>query len=70
MPIEAHNNPELQGAVPARQTLAAGSSNSNSHNAGGGGGEPSPEEIRDVLNQLRQVLPRLQEMADKAQPPA
>jgi hypothetical protein len=65
MPIDAHDNPELKGEVPGRQVLAAGSSNSNSHNAGGGGGEPTQQEMRDTLTQLRDLLPRLKQVADK-----
>jgi hypothetical protein len=44
--------------------IAAGSSNSNSHNAGGGG-EVEPEEIREILGQLRTLLPDLQRVAER-----
>jgi hypothetical protein len=64
MPIDAHDNPQLRGTVPDRAALAAGSSNSNSHNAGGGG-EVEPEEIREILGQLRTLLPDLQRVAER-----
>jgi len=65
MPIDAHDNPELQGTGPGRAALAAGSSNSNSHNAGGGGSEASVQEMRDTLTQLQTLLPRLQQAVER-----
>jgi hypothetical protein len=64
MPIDAHDNPELRGSVPGRGALAAGSSNSNSHNAGGGGEVQTPEMV-EILNQLRTLLPQLQQVAER-----
>jgi hypothetical protein len=66
MGIGAHDNPELRDA-PARVELAAGSSNSNSHNQGGGGGGGSvaPAEMRETLDQLSALLPRLNSVVER-----
>jgi hypothetical protein len=66
MPIDAHDNPELRGTIPDRGALAVGSSNSNSHNSGGGGGgEVQPQEMQEILSQLRTLLPQLQQAAER-----
>jgi hypothetical protein len=64
MPIEEHKNIGL----PPRAELqaAGGSSNSNSHNTGGGGEITRPE-LEQVLGQLSDLLPRL-EQAVRQQP--
>jgi hypothetical protein len=67
MPIDAHDNPGLEGVGPGRGQVAVGSSNSNSHNAGGGG-EVTQQEVRDALRQLADLLPRLQRAAEQTGP--
>lgn len=68
MAIDAHDNPQVRGIVPDQGPLAAGSSNSNSHNAGGGGGGGGgvqPQEMQEILSQLRTLLPQLQQAAER-----
>jgi hypothetical protein len=62
MPIEEHKNVGLEDVRRGGAgNIAAGSSNSNSHNAGGGGELTRPE-LEQVMRQLSEVLPQIQEL--------
>jgi len=66
MPIGEHENLGLE--VGPRGALAAGSSNSNSHNAGGSTELTKPE-LEQVISQLSDLLPQLQQVV-RQQPSA
>jgi len=69
VPIEEHKNLGLEnvgrGGGGVGAAAAVGSSNSNSHNAGGG--ELTTQEVKDVMSQLSQLLPRLQAAVERPQ---
>jgi hypothetical protein len=70
MAIDAHDNPQVRGIISDPVVAAAGgSSNSNSHNAGGGGGGGGggvqPQEMQEILSQLRTLLPQLRQVAER-----
>jgi hypothetical protein len=61
MPMEAHENPAVRAELGQGGTLAAGSSNSNSHNGVLG----SQQDVRELVQQLSDVLPRIQKLEEQ-----